>query len=146
MFNQNQITMKRLMLFFGFLALMIVPVFSQEIPPPTDFVSVLMGLTLYLGSLPGAVALLFFLVPAVLGMMNIQGKFLKYFFTTLIVAGVVVIAWFVPFGYLKDTFWWTIPVNVASIMLVQIGFFAIDFIENIQDKIYDKFNPWKPKE
>lgn len=132
------------MMLFGFLALLIVPVFSQAIEPPTDFVSVLMGLTVFLGSLPGAVALLFFLVPALLGAGNVSGKFLKYFFTVIIVTGVVIAAFFAPFGYLNGTFWWTIPVNVASIMMVQIGFFAVEFIASIQDKIYDKFNPWKP--
>ena len=137
--------MKRLMLLIGFLVLMLAPVFSQPIEPPTDFVGVLMGLTVFLGSLPGAVALLFFLVPALLGVVNATGKFFKYFFTVIIVAVVVVTAFFAPFGYLYGTFWWTIPVNIASIMLVQIGFFAVPFIQQVQDKIYEKFNPWKPK-
>ena len=135
--------MKRLMLLIGFLALMIAPVFSQEIEPPTDFVSVLMGLTVFLGSFPGAVALLFFLVPAILGMINVTGKFFKYFFTVLVVTAVVIAAFFAPFGYLHGSYWWTIPVNVASIMLVQIGLFAMEFVASIQDRIYDKFNPWK---
>ena len=136
--------MKRLMLLIGFLALLIAPAFSQEIDPPTDFVSVLMGLTVFLGSLPGAVALLFFLVPALLGVVNATGKFFKYFFTVLVVTAVVIAAFFAPFGYLYGSYWWTIPINVASIMLVQIGFFAVEFVQNIQDKVYDKFNPWKP--
>lgn len=135
--------MKRLMLVIGFLVLLIAPAFSQ-IDPPADFVSVLMGLTVFLGSFPGAVALLFFLVPAILGLVNAEGKFFKYFFTVLIVTAVVIACFFAPFGYLYGSYWWTIPLNVASIMLVQIGFFAVDFIQTIQDKIYDKFNPWKP--
>ena len=134
---------KRMLLLIGLMVLMIVPVFSQ-INPPTDFLQVLMGLQIFLGSLPGAVALLFFLVPALLGLMSVEGKGLKYFLTVIIVLVVVLAAYFAGFGYLHGTFWWTIPVNVASIMLVQIGFFAVDFIANIQDKIYDKFNPWKP--
>ena len=135
--------MKKVMLLIGFLALMIAPVFSQAIEPPTDFVGVLMGLTVFLGSFPGAVALLFFLVPAILGMINVAGKFFKYFFTVLVVTAVVIAAFFAPFGYLHGSYWWTIPVNVASIMLVQIGFFAMEFVASIQDRIYDKFNPWK---
>lgn len=134
--------MKRLMLVIGIMALLMVPVFSQ-ITPPTDFVGVLMGISVFLGSLPGAVALLFFLVPALLGMMNAQGKFLKYFSTVVIVTAVVVACYFAPFGYLYESYWWTIPINVGSIMLVQIGLFAIDFVQTIQDKIYEKFNPWK---
>ena len=137
--------MKRLMMLFGFLVLMLVPVFSQTIEPPADFVSVLMGLTIFLGSFPGIVALLFFLVPALLGAVNAEGVFIKYLFTVVIVTVVVIAAFFAPFGFLYETFWWTIPVNVASVMLIQIGFFAIDFVEDIQDRIYEKFNPWKPK-
>ena len=125
------------------MVLFAVPAFSQ-IEPPEDFLAVLMGLQIFLGSLPGAVALLFFLVPFVLGGLNVTGKFLKYMFTVLVVTAVVLACYFVPFGYLNGSFWWTIPINVASIMLVQIGFFTIDFIAQIQDKIYDKFNPWKP--
>ena len=130
------------MLLFGLLVLMIAPAFSQ-IEPPTDIVSVLMGLTIFLGSLPGVVALLFFLVPFVLGGLNVTGKFLKYMFTVIVVTAVVFACYFAPFGYLNGSLWWTIPINVGTIMLVQIGFFTVDFIQEIQDKIYDKFNPWK---
>jgi len=127
----------------GLLALLLAPVMAQDIPPPTDIVGALMGLQVFLGSLPGAVALLFFLVPFVLGGLNITGKVFKYVVTTLVVAAICVIAYFVNFGFLYGTDWWTIPVNTALIMLVQIGFFAIDFIQVIQEKIYEKFNPWK---
>ena len=127
----------------GLLLLMVAPVVAQDIQPPSDIVGVLMGLQVFLGSLPGAVALLFFLVPFALGGLNIQGKFLKYAVTVLVVAVVVVAAYFVNFGYLYETNWWTIPVNIASIMLVQIGFFTVEFVKNIQEKIYEKFNPWK---
>jgi len=134
------------MMIMGLLALLVSPIFAQDITPPTDIVGVLMGLQIFLGSLPGAVALLFFLVPFALGGLNVQGKVLKYIVTTLVVTVVVVAAYFVNFGYLNGANWWTIPVNVASIMLVQIGFFTVDFVKNIQEKIYEKFNPWKTEE
>lgn len=134
----------KMLMLIGLLALLFAPVMAQDIPPPTDIVGVLMGLQIFLGSLPGAVALLFFLVPFVLGGLNISGKFLKYVMTTVVVAVVCVVAYFVDFGFLHGSEWWTIPFNIALIMLVQVGFFAIDFIKNIQDKVYDKFNPWKP--
>ena len=135
--------MKRVMMIMGLLAMLVSPMFAQDITPPTDIVGVLMGLQIFLGSLPGAVALLFFLVPFVLGGLNVQPKFLKYVVTTVVVAIVVVTAYFVNFGYLNGAEWWTIPFNIALIMLVQIGFFTIDFVKNIQEKIYEKFNPWK---
>jgi len=138
--------MKRLVMLVALLGLFMVSALPQEILPPSDIVGVLVGLQVFLGSFPGAVALLFFLVPFVLGGLNIEGKFLKYAATTIVVTLVVITAYFVNFGYLTGTLWWTIPVNVASIMLVQIGFFTIDFVKNIQDKIYEKFNPWKKTE
>jgi len=138
--------MKRVMMIMGLLAMLVSPMFAQDITPPTDIVGVLMGLQIFLGSFPGAVALLFFLVPFALGGLNIQGKFLKYAATVVVVTAVVVAAYFVNFGYLNGTNWWTIPVNVASIMLVQVGFFTVEFIKNIQEKIYEKFNPWKSEE
>lgn len=135
--------MKKVMMIMGLLAMLVSPMFAQDIQPPTDIVGALMGLQVFLGSLPGAVALLFFLVPFVLGGLNVQGKVLKYVVTTVVVAAICAIAYFVSFGFLYGAEWWAIPVNVGLIMLVQIGFFAIDFIKNIQEKIYEKFNPWK---
>ena len=138
--------MKRLIMITGLLSLLIGPIIAQDITPPTDIIGVLMGLQIFLGSFPGVVALRFFLVPFVLGALNIQGKVLKYVVTVVVVTLVVVTAYFVSFGYLNGATWWTIPVNVTSIMLVQIGFFTMSFVKEIQEKIYEKFNPWMSEE
>lgn len=138
--------MKKVMMIMGLLVMLVSPMFAQDIQPPSDIIGVLMGLQIFLSSLPGAVALLFFLVPFVLGGLNVQGKFLKYAATTVVVAIVVVTAYFVNFGFLNGANWWAIPFNIGLIMLVQIGFFTVDFVKNIQEKIYEKFNPWKTEE
>jgi peptidoglycan/LPS O-acetylase OafA/YrhL len=132
---------------FGFLA-MAVGLFAQsELPPVPGSVWEAIGQFSYLvGSFAGAVVLMTFLVPFVLGGLNVQKKVLKYLVTVLCVAAIVVAAYFLSFGYLHGTYWWTIPLNVGFLMLVQVGLFAWDFVKNIQDKIYEKFNPWKPTE
>ena len=146
--SPNTCIMKRLVLIFTVLALTIAPILAQEVLPPTPQTPwEALGQFAYLiGSFAGVVALMFFFVPFVLGVLNVMGKFLKYFFTVLAVAVLVLAAYFLDFGYLNGTYWWTIPLNVALLMLIQVGIFAWDFAKNIQEKIYEKWNPWKPTE
>jgi peptidoglycan/LPS O-acetylase OafA/YrhL len=137
--------MKRLIAIFGMLVLIMAPMLAQELPPVPQTPWEAIGQFSYLiGSYAGAVVLMFFFVPFVLGALNVTGKFLKYLFTVLCVAAIVLAAYFLSFGYLYGTYWWTIPVNIAFLMLVQIGIFSWDVTKDIQDKIYEKFNPWKP--
>ena len=143
MCHQNRSIMKRFLL-IGLLALLIMPLFGQDIPPTPGSPWEALGQFSYLiGSFGGAIALLFFFVPFVLGALNVTGKFLKYLVTVVCVAVVVVAAYFLKFGFLYNSHWWTIPVNVGLISLIQVGMFSWEFIKNIQDKIYEKWNPWK---
>lgn len=137
--------MKKLMLLISLLVLMIVPVFSQgELPPTPGSVWELVGQFSYLiGSFPGTVVLMFFLVPALLGALNVTGKFLKYLVTVVVLAGLSVAAYFLSFGFLHDSEWWTILVNTGLLALIQIGGFAWNVVRTWQDAIYEKFNPWK---
>ncbi len=139
--------MKRLIFLIPML-LISLGLFAQEVLPPvpeTPWEAI--GQFSYLiGSFPGVVVLMLFFVPFILGILNIQGKFLKYLFTILAVGILVGAAFFFSFGYLYDSQWWTIPLNVAFLMLIQIGIFSWWVARDIMDKIYEKFNPWKPTE
>jgi peptidoglycan/LPS O-acetylase OafA/YrhL len=139
--------MRRLIAVFGMLVFIIAPILAQELPPTPETPWEAIGQFSYLiGSYAGAVTLMFFFVPFVLGGLNITGKFLKYLFTILCVTVIVLAAYFLSFGYLYGAYWWTIPVNIGFLMLVQIGIFSWDVTKDIQDKIYEKFNPWKPSD
>jgi len=134
--------MKKLLLVLSLMFVM-VGVFSQ-VPPSPDGPWEAIGQFSYLiGSFGGVVALMFFFVPFVLGGLNIQGKFMKYFMTAVSVTVIVIAAYFLSCGYLFGAEWWVIPLNVAFLMLIQIGMFSVAFIEDLQDTIYEKFNPWK---
>ena len=145
MFNQNiSIMKKRILMLIGMMVLLTAPLLAQELPTTPGTPWEALGQFSYLiGSFGGVVALMFFFVPFVLGALNVQGKFLKYLFTVLSVTALVLAAYFLQFGYLYDTKWWTIPLNVALLMLIQVGIFAWDFAKQIQEKIYEKWNPNK---
>ena len=137
---------KRVLLFIGMLVLLTAPLLAQvdELPPTPGSIWEAIGQFTYLiGSFPGMVVLMFFLVPFVLGGLNVTGKFLKYLFTVLVILALTLAAFFLGFGYLHEAEWWTIPVNVGLLALIQIGGFAFPVVKDWQDKIYEKFNPWK---
>lgn len=137
--------MKRKILLLIGMVLLFTPLFSQpELPPVPGTVWELIGQFSYLiGTFPGTVVLMFFLVPALLGAMTIQGKFLKYLITIIVIGGLTLAAYFLSFGYLHGDEWWVIPINIGLLALIQIGGFAWYVIQNWQDAIYDKFNPKK---
>jgi peptidoglycan/LPS O-acetylase OafA/YrhL len=134
--------MKKLLLIFC-LVLVSFVAFSQVPPTPDTPWEALGQFSTLIGTLGGSVALMFFFVPFVLGALNVQGKFLKYLVMVLAVTAIVLAGYFFEFGYLFGAEWWVIPLNLASLVLIQIGYFSFPFIEDLQDKIYDKFNPWK---
>lgn len=126
-----------------FLISFTVGVFSQVPPTPEGPWEAIGQFSYLIGSFGGAFALMFFFVPFVLGGLNVTGKFMKYLMTAVSIAVIVLAAYFLSFGYLFGAEWWVIPLNVAFLMLIQVGLFSFDFIEDLQDKIYEKFNPWK---
>jgi hypothetical protein len=137
--------MKKVMLMLS-LMFIAVGVFSQVPPTPGGPWEAIGQFSYLIGSFGGAVALMFFFVPFVLGGLNVTGKFLKYLVTAAAVAVIVLAAYFLEFGYLFEAEWWVIPLNVAFLMLIQVGMFSFEFIESIQDKIYERFNPWNEEE
>jgi hypothetical protein len=134
--------MKKLLLILS-LIFITVGVFSQVPPTPEGPWEAIGQFSYLIGSFGGAVALMFFFVPFVLGGLNVQTKFLKYLFTVLSVGLIVLLAWVLSFGFLYGAEWWVIPLNIAFLMLIQVGMFSIPFIEDLQEYIYEKFNPWQ---
>ena len=135
--------MKKMMLFFALLLLPFALLVAQVQPTPGGPWEAIGQFSYLIGTFGGAVALMFFFVPFVLGGLNVQGKFLKYLLTVLAVTAIVAAAYLLSFGYLYGAEWWVIPLNVGFLMLIQIGMFSFSFIEDLQDTIYEKFNPWK---
>lgn len=130
-------------LLFAFLMVLLTPIVAQTIDAPTSVWDAVAQFKFLVGSFPGAVALLFFLVPFLLGVVNAKGKFIKYLLTAAIVTIVSVLAYYLPFGFLVGAEWWAVVLGGGMLMLVQVGIFSMDFAKQIQDKIYDKWNPWK---
>lgn len=140
--------MKNFKVFFVFLlTLLVLPVvalIAQDIPPPETLIEWVGALPIYLGSWPGVAVSFLPLVAIILGALNMTeaSKAVKYIMTGVIGIALLVLAYFVPFGYLHGSFWWWIPVNWAGLMLLQVLGYAL--IGDLLDKVADKFNPWKP--
>ena len=117
---------------------------AQDIPPPETIVEWIGALPIYLGSWAGVAVSFIPLVAIVLGGLNLNeaSKTVKYLITGAVGVLVLVIAYFVPFGYLNGAYWWWIPVNWVGLMLLQILGYAL--IGDLLDKVAEKFNPWKP--
>jgi len=131
--------MKRLILLISILITGSMAIFAQDVEPPGDVWEVFMNLRVFLGSIFGAFALLLFLVPLVIGTLHLEGKFLKYLFTTLTAALIVALCYFIDFGYLYGAHWIAIPLNILGLVLAQVGVFAIGFIQDILEAIEEKF-------
>jgi hypothetical protein len=138
--------MKKLFVFLTVLIVGTIGLLAQDIPPPESIVEWIGALPIYLGSWPGVAISFIPLVAIVLGALNLNeaSKFVKYLITGLVGAILLLLAFFVPFGYLNGAYWWWIPVNWVGLMLLQVLGYAL--IGELLDKVAEKFNPWKPKE
>jgi len=120
-----------------------ITMLAQVIEPPTDMWQAIANFKYFIGSFSGAYALLFFLVPTVLGLVNAQSKFLKYLITIVIITGVSLAANVLKFGFMYQYEWWAVLIGGLLLFMVQVGIFAIPFAKEIQEQIYDKWNPVK---
>lgn len=135
--------MKKIALLIIVLLGVSITMLAQVIEPPVDMWQAIANFKYFIGSFPGAYALLFFLVPTVLGILSIESKFLKYLITILIIAGVSIAANILEFGFMYQYEWWAVVLGGLLLFMVQVGIFAIPFAKEIQEQIYDKWNPVK---
>jgi len=130
---------KRMLLLIGFLALMIVPVLSRDVEPPTDILGFLIGLQVFLGSFGGVAVSVPVLAAIIIGLVKAEGKVFKYVLTGLVSLALVLAAYFLPFGYLNEAPIWFVPLHTVGLLLIAVVGFAIPFVKSILEAIQDKF-------
>ena len=137
---------KVVFLMFALLAVFIAPVFSQ-VEAPADIFQWVGALPLYLGSFWGVAVSLPFLTAIVIGLTNStdRGKAVKYVITGVVTLALLLLAYFLSFGYLHGSYWWWIAVNFVGLMVIEILGYSVPMIKAVLDAIAEKFNPWKPK-
>ena len=116
-----------------------------QIEPPEDIIEWIGALPLYLGSWPGVAISFPFLVAFVLGILNMNEakKTIKYLMTGAVGLVLLLLAYFLDFGYLNGAYWWWIPINLVGLIATEIVAYAL--IGAALDAIAEKVNPWKPK-
>jgi len=99
----------------------------------------------WIGSFPGVVVSVIFLVPVLIGLLNQTEakKIVKYIITGVVTVIHIVLAAVLDVGYLHDAALWYIILNGAFVIGAQIFGYAL--FRDALDRVAEKFNPWKPK-
>ena len=97
----------------------------------------------WIGSFPGVVVSVTFLVPVLIGVLNQTEakKFVKYLIMGVLVVIHMVAATLLDVGYLHNAKLWYVVLNGAAVVGAQIFGYAI--FKDALDKVAEKFNPWK---
>jgi len=94
--------MKRLMMLFGFLVLMIVPVFSQDVEPPSDWMDLLSQMPTWFGTLAGFAAITVFLGSVVTTLFKITKSLWKQIVAWAVAIVLCLVGNLVNFGLLSE--------------------------------------------
>ena len=94
--------MKKLMMLFGFLVLMIVPVFSQDVEPPSDWMDLLSQMPTWFGTLAGFAAITVFLGSVVTTLFKITKSLWKQIVAWAVAIVLCLVGNLVNFGLLSE--------------------------------------------
>lgn len=116
-----------------------VSLFAQDPSTPIEWLTKIPEM---LGSFGGTFLGLILLTPALIGILNVVTKTLKYLVTGAIGLALVLAAYFLSFGFLNGSPWYAILIAFVLMVGGQIAGYAIPFLKPIWDAIEDKFN-WR---
>ncbi len=135
--------MKKLFLFLSLIFLAGLPMLAQDAVPPDDLVEWVSRFPEMIGSFWGVYVSLLLLPAILFGVINVQGKVLKYVLTGVIAVALVLLAHLISFGYLYEAPVWRVPLNWAALMGAQIlGYAALKpFLDAIEAKFNRKAVP-----
>ena len=97
--------MKRLMMLFGLLVLIIVPIFAQEVEPPADWVDLLAQMPTWFGTLAGLGAITVFLGSVVTSLLKLEKPWVKQIASWIVAIILCAVGNLVNFGILADASW-----------------------------------------
>jgi hypothetical protein len=127
--------------------LMLIPVglFAQDGVPPTNIGEWVTRIPELLGTFWGTGVSHVLLVPVLIGLLNLTEakKSIKYLFAGAVGAILILLATFLPFGFLYGAVWYGPVIAFVLIVGGQIVGYAIWFLKPIWDGIADKLNFWK---
>lgn len=121
--------MKKLMMFFALMFVLILPTFGQAIEPPTDWLQVFANINLWLASLAGVAAVTVFLAAFVNTLLKTSG-FVKQIVAWIIAILLLVVGNLVNMGFMAELNWLHTIVYGVAAGFISNGIFDLDSINN----------------
>ncbi len=135
--------MKKAMFFISLLLLAILPALAQEGTGPESILEWVTRFPEMIGSFWGVFVSVVLLVPILIGLLSITGasKGVKYVFTGVVALLLIVLARFLPIGYLYGMPFLPVAVDFLFILAMQIIGYAA--LKPLHDAVTAKFDIWK---
>ena len=122
--------MKKLMMFFALMFVLILPTFGQAIEPPTDWLQVFANINLWLASLAGVAAVTVFLAAFVNTLLKTSG-FVKQIVAWVIAILLLVIGNLVNMGFMAELNWLHTIVYGIAAGFISNGIFDLETVKAI---------------
>jgi type II secretory pathway component PulF len=127
-------------LLLTFLMIFLVPIFAEAAETPGSALQTIIQFRFAIGSFPGTMILLFFLVPTVIGIANVEKKQSKYLTMLGVTLGITIFARVLPFGFLHGLDIISFLLSYGMVAGFQVGLFSWKYTKEIQEGIQEK---WK---
>lgn len=122
--------MKKIMMFFALMFVLILPTFGQVVEPPTNWLSLFANINVWLGSLAGIAAVTVFLAGVVNTLLKTSG-FWKQIVAWIIAIILLVVGNLLNMGFMAElNIWLTIVYGLAA-GFVSNGIFDIELVKAI---------------
>ena len=122
--------MKKLMMFFALMFVLILPTFGQAIEPPTDWLQVFANINLWLASLAGVAAVTVFLAAFVNTLLKTSG-FVKQIVAWIIAILLLVVGNLVNMGFMAELNWLHTIVYGVAAGFISNGIFDLETVRAI---------------
>lgn len=123
-------------IFMIFIFLLPLALIAQVVEPPTDVLDVIVNFKIYLGSLEGVSVLVPFLSAILIGLLNIENKYLKWLISWIVAAIVIFVSSFLlKIGYLIGEPVSILIINVLAVGLIANGIFSLPVLKPILQRI-----------
>ena len=122
--------MKKLMMFFALMFVLILPTFGQAIEPPTDWLQVFANINLWLASLAGVAAVTVFLAAFVNTLLKTSG-FVKQIVAWIIAILLLVVGNLVNMGFMAELNWLHTIVYGVVAGFISNGIFDLETVRAI---------------
>jgi len=122
--------MKKLMMFFALMFVLILPTFGQAVDPPTNWLELFANINVWLGSLAGVAAVTVFLA-AFLNTLFKTAGFMKQIVAWLVALVLIIVGNLVNIGFMAELSWLNTIIYGVAAGLVANGFFDIELVKMI---------------